>query len=195
MTIRYRGTLEGVSDTADNLTDPLRLIPDPDGNSGKALKAGDDLLQWTVMMKGGTATKTFMFLNSAPQHWSLSSIIPDRLLSIKGGSKYTTGGAVKGDSYLPTHTHGLDEHRHIWGHVSGPSGTWLYMYNSDGGMRNVGKDTYYVDSGNYTMQVPTKIPGYTYLYTTYGGPTSTDPSSAATWRPTGAVGILVYPNP
>jgi hypothetical protein len=58
---------------------------------------------------------------SIPTGWSLVSAVGDRVLGIKGGSTYTTGGATAGTwshshTQSGTHTHGIqsDSHTHGW---------------------------------------------------------------------------------
>jgi hypothetical protein len=147
-----------------------------------------------------TPRKLYFYNNTAPTNWSTVSGIGDNILAVKGGSTYTTGGSVLGDSWVITGIDSVD-HTHPWYYQAASYG---YTYNTGGSLVamtsyiNVGESTpgniIGVEIGKYSSGLP--VTAYTnvmepttgnYMYTEDDSHTHT---MGGTWRPAGAVGII-----
>ena len=147
---------------------------------------------WLGVFYGSTSFKIWKYLNAAEDGWVQDSSITDKVLAIKGGSVYLTGGTTVGGSWIiagnSLNTTGSD-HIHKF-----------YKYNI----------TSYDSNGNevtitWAAGEPRKTISHTGdgsprhssvdLYTKAGdGTHSHDIQSSGAWRVAAQVGILVYPN-
>lgn len=138
--------------------------------------------------------KLFFYNNTAPTNWSTVSA-GDRILGLKGGSTYTTGGAVSDPGWAIT---GWDEdtHNHPWYYNAGND--YSYTYNDAGSLTLM--DTYGA-GGEYQVGILMRVWNDFCLGTYFGiklvsgtyGYTDNDTHThthSGTWRPVGAMGIL-----
>lgn len=140
--------------------------------------------------------KIWLYNNTAPTYWSTVAGVGDRVLGCKGGGEFTTGGDVAGDGWVIT---GFDNdtHNHKWYYQSGGYG---YTYNSAGaafamttlgaageGITGVVVELYSKACGG-TWEGVVVDSADNIAYTYNDTHTHTHPG---TWRPVGALGILV----
>ena len=74
-----------------------------------------DSTKWKVLGGYGNIpqnTIMWVYADSPPDGWSLYASPGDVLVAIEGGSTYTTGGSIQGNFATPSHSHGLNAHRH-----------------------------------------------------------------------------------
>lgn len=140
--------------------------------------------------------KIWVYNNTAPTYWSAVSGVGDRVIGLKGGGEYTTGGAVAGDGWTITGWDN-DTHTHRWLFRSGSYG---YTYNSSGsslamttlGAQSEGITGVIVELWNKaasgTWEIVYANSGDGYAYVENDTHTHTSPG---TWRPVGAIGILI----
>jgi hypothetical protein len=118
--------------------------------------------EWWGVMWGDADQLMVVYRDSAPDGWNVSSSATDKVIALKGGTTYTTGGATAGSwtiSGLTTSSDG--NHRHeIDNDLTGETGTLER-----------------IDTGDYTE---------------YDGVHSHSVNSAGTWRISAAVCTLQY---
>jgi hypothetical protein len=169
---------------------------------------------WLGVMYGTTASKIWMYSNSATDGWVVYSSVTDKVLALKGGSAAynRTGGGVGGSWTQPTHRHTISTQANHVHQIRNYRGTNLddQVYNSSGTAfdmhrANIDTDTnvYYrielnkSDSdgeGGYNAYTHaadwyTKVGG-SHNHTGYTG----NSAGANTYRPYAAVGTMQYPN-
>lgn len=144
---------------------------------------------WQGVMYGDANHKMWVYLNSAPDGFTYDSGVTDRVVAVKGGSTYVTGGAGAGSWTMSGMSTNSNTHNHKWyTYVS----TYGYSYNDAGNaiaMQNP------VHSGGCIISSKGDPCG---LSSDYWAKDATHTHSAITytssWRPAAAVGILVYPS-
>ncbi len=120
---------------------------------------------WLGVLTGTTSLKVLIYRNTAEDGWAIDSGVTDRVVAVKGGATYTTGGATAG-SWSHTHAAG---HRHKWyennavgvtdqshdsdGNAQGISGTpktagFYAMRATNGGISNALSADQYTDNGS-----------------------------------------------
>ena len=154
---------------------------DEDGNEVQITSKGS--LNITVFPSG---TKMFFYQDTAPTGWTIDTTIPDRLLSVKGGSAaYNVSGGIEAGTWTqPTHTHTVSNHKHevpaaFWNSTTVCSlvGTWPH------GTSGVSRSFRGVGGSTTTTQE-------TYLSSAAGAQTSSASRTVNTWRPAAGVGII-----
>lgn len=81
--------------------DPVAGMPWYD-TTKKLLKHRDSAdAAWRGIMSGDTSQKLWVYRNAAIEGWAIDSTVTDRVLALKGGTTYTTGGATAGSWTLP----------------------------------------------------------------------------------------------
>jgi hypothetical protein len=138
--------------------------------SKKVLKVrDDDDSGWWGLMHGDSNQKIPVYRNAAMDGWVVdSSSATDRVLAIKGGSTYTTGGDNAGTWTQPDHFHGLPDDYH-----GGWNGTLDGQYMNAGG-------------ASYRVLYWSSAPSFDIPDNSDGGAT------ANTYRPAAAVFTLQY---
>ena len=141
----------------------------------------------------------YFYEDTPPTNWVTQSAIYDRIIGLKGGSYYTSGGTTYGSSVWDITGWDTDTHTHPW-FVN--SGAYTYTYNSSGTTINMNTNggageqlrgeiiEIFNDAciGSYE-HVDTWDSGYAWVkidmhnHTHYG-----------TWRPPGAIGIIAKYN-
>ena len=109
---------------------------------------------WAGLLHGNTSQKAWVYRNSAIDGWVVDSSVSDRVLACKGGSIYTTGGAVAGSWTISgvsgashSHTFTLPDHTHTLSTRQGttvPGGSVykiLLYYSSTGGIDGTASGT------------------------------------------------------
>lgn len=139
---------------------------------------------WIGVLYGNASLKLWLYLNSAQDGWAIDSSVSDRVLALKGGSTYTTGGAVAGSWTITgltaaNHWHDLSNHTHS-GTTSGPSATENVNYGVDTQRPHV----------NHTHTITTGGPSINGT----GWQTDNSVSSTGAWRVAAAVGTMQYPD-
>jgi len=162
---------------------------------------------WIGIMHGDTSQKLWVYRNAAMDGWAIDATPSDKVLAFKGGSTYTTGGAVAGSWIFSgvtaqSHTHTGVSHNHNWYNSSSDPNSNDQTYNSSGvGINFVkyGKNTsgwtamaaYLSSDANW----PGYAPGDSYTSNAGSGATGASGSlsvSGSTWRPAASVGTLQY---
>lgn len=126
---------------------------------------------WYGVMCGDVNQKMLVYRNTAMDGWAIDSGVTDRVIAVKGGATYTTGGAVAGSWTLPSHALTIAEmpaHDH---------------------------DAYYVavaGAGNPAFMLATSRTLDTSTIQSVGGGNSHN--HGATYRPAAAVCTIQYPD-
>ena len=155
----------------------------------KVLKVRDaGNLTWYGLMHGDLNQKVWIYRDTAMDGWVVDTTPTDRVLAIKGGTVYTTGGQLAGSWQLPDHVLDITEipaHSH--------SGT------TDTGYENIrildtpgttGSGIDRVDNQyNFTT---TYSGGHTHTFTTGNTGGGAAHNHGNTFRPAAAVGTLQY---
>lgn len=162
------------------------------------LKVRDDgNSAWLGLMHGDVSQKIPVYRNTAMSGWAIDSSVTDRVLAVKGGSTYTTGGAVAGSWTISGITGGAHAH---------PAGTLVipnhYHVLAESYVANhsVTRDGsgFIIDTDGMIGFAANNLLYYTGNPSATGVTGSTDSggtvasSSAATWRPAAAVITLQY---
>jgi len=142
---------------------------------------------WYGLMHGDISQKLWIYRNAAMSGWAVDSGVSDKVLAIKGGSTYTTGGATAGTWTQPSHAHGVGtyagpNHSHslnTGGAIQHYPNTPIAVY---GGALYTGSD----GSGAVRALSTTDAKAGAVTGTSAGGAT------VATYRPAAAVGTLQY---
>jgi hypothetical protein len=87
---------------------------------------------WLGIMQASTSQKILVYRNAAETGWAIDSTETDKVIALKGGSTYTTGGATAGswtlpdytlaEADVPAHTHGSGQGAHTHDVYIGDSG-------------------------------------------------------------------------
>lgn len=94
---------------------------------------------WVAYMHGDASQKILIYRNTAMDGWSIdSSSATDRVIAIKGGSTYTTGGANAGSWTISGVTNDSDSHNHKW---YNQAATTHQSYDSNGDAYNLNNGT------------------------------------------------------
>lgn len=138
--------------------------------------------------------RLWLYEDAAPTGWTYLSSIADRVIGVKGGSNAfnVVGGNQAGTWTHPTHTHTGSSHNHKW-YDYVYSNYQDKTYDSDGSATNLGTGTN-VAGGFSAIEYTTAVSSKTLAdsYTNNAGTGATGASGTAnTWRPYGAVGIIV----
>lgn len=172
---------------------------------------------WIGLMHGDANQKMWVYRNAAMDGWAIDSGVSDKVLSLKGGSTYTAGGAAAGTWTISgfasgAHTHGPGtlsggNHNHMWYRYKGDNDEDDKTYDVDGNQLDFAIWGGVVKLNNYyVMRAHEASPGYAqghgkHLYTDNEtvsidtGVTASDggtPTQDGTWRPAAAVGTLQY---
>ena len=155
---------------------------------------------WLGVMYGNVSFKIWMYLNAAEDGWVQDSGITDRVLGIKGGSTYLTGGTLASSWIIAGNslsTAGSD-HFHkffdwqstsVWKSWEADGSTPETIYGGQrGDNQNAGKSLGDDTIGKYyclTEDLWTKSADGTHTHSI---------TSGGAWRMAANVGILVYPN-
>ena len=165
----------------------------------KVRNTGDSA--WIGLMHGDTSQKIWVYRNAAMDGWAIDSSVTDKVLALKGGSTYVTGGASAGSwsiSGFASHLHSQTAHVHVWYNFNPATGTNDQSYDSAGALKNLAS-THAKESsicgihatGDYTIQ-SISDDFHTSNPTAAVNTGSTALSHDATWRPAAAVGTLQY---
>ena len=156
----------------------------------KIRNAGDTA--WLGVMYGSTSVKTWIYANAAADGWVVDSTVTDKVLALKGGTTYTTGGATAGSWTIsgiahthtgPSHTHTGPSHSHPI-----PEAGWSPGANLNGAWWGGGIPDAYRAYG------ATSAGGTGATGAAGTGATGSGGASDGTWRVAAAVGTLQYPN-
>ncbi len=166
---------------------------------------------WLALMYGNSGTPMWMYVNAVPDGWASAGSLTDRVIAVKGGSTYTTGGVGAGGWTISPHT--LPNHRHTTASAS-HNHQW---YNSYTGYAN--DLTWQSNGAIQSITYSSKQTGYRFMMSGISGgihdmhPNDMWTSNAglgagntgyyqgsltnnhgSAWRPAAAVGILVAPD-
>ena len=108
-----RSMFSGAS--APSSPDPFQLWGDTTKKVLKYRNAGDT--DWLGMFHGGGGQRIWIASNSVLDGWALLGGVSDKVLALKGGATYTTGGATAGSWSAPAGTN----HNHQWYNSRQPS--------------------------------------------------------------------------
>lgn len=172
---------------------------------------------WLGVMAAPATQKVWVYANAAPDGWAIDGSVTDRVLALKGGATYVTGGAAAGSWTISglAHTHGVAEgatgvHQHTltlgsteqYAPVNSKTGWHQYAFSNSlkGEYTNdpIRLGTVSLDGAG---QATLTVYGTVYRLTSAGegGHTHslTNPSgggSDGAWRTAAAVGTLQYPD-
>lgn len=163
---------------------------------------------WIGLFHGDASQKILVYRNAAMDGYVVDSSITDRVVAIKGGSTYTTGGALTGSwtisglSMAHTHYVPTPNHSHKWyqdpvhssydyGAKDG-AGNYLVpgsfdFYSGHYGIRLVEGTTSDALDGNYYTDTKS-------LSCTSAAASTSTVSSSGVWRPAAAVFTIQYLN-
>ena len=141
---------------------------------------------WLGVMYGDTSQFIWVYRNTAPDGWVVSSALTDRVIAIKGGTYGATGGTTAGTWSISGLTNSATNLAHTH---TGPSHTHTLNKYYEG----VQPDTPESPTTNVidAITMDASGTGATGSALSTHGHTI---SSAATWRAAAAVGSLMYPN-
>lgn len=167
----------------NNVQDAIEALQAKVGVDGSSTT---DTLDYLVKNFITSGRKVYLYENAAPTGWSIVSVT-DAVLAVKGGSNAynTTGGQTGGtwtqpdhtltESEIPAHTHGsAGAHTHSLG-IRQPSGNYQTDYKTNDGS-DAGSMMSSDSAGSHT-------------HSSVGGGNAHN--HGTTWRPKGAVGIIV----
>jgi len=152
---------------------------------------------WLGVLTGTTSLKMLVYRNTAEDGWAIDGGVTDRVVAIKGGATYTTGGATAGSWTLPDHTlvaGEIPDHAHDGTSDSGGTHTHDVTIMSSGNSANTVARG--VDGGPLTASGAGKSGGahtHTFTTDTDGGGDGSH-NHGATYRPAAAVVTIQYPD-
>jgi len=148
-------------------------------------------------LEAPSGTKLFFYQDTPPTGWTLTAGIGDRIIAVKGGATYLTGGATAGSwtlpnytlltADIPSHTHGSGNtgsgggHGHNFGGSTPRYGT----SGADGSFGSILGGGGATSSANVTVA---SVGGHTHSINNEGGGGAHN--HGATYRPAAAVGII-----
>ncbi len=155
---------------------------------------------WLGVMYGNVAFKIWMYVNAAENGWVQDAGITDRVLGIKGGATYLTGGTLASSWTIAGNSLSTAGSDHVHRYFDWQSTSVFKSWESDGttpetmygGQRSdnkqMGKSLGDEPLGGYRSAAED-------LYTKGSDATHTHSiTSGGAWRMAANVGILVYPN-
>lgn len=156
---------------------------------------------WLGMFYGNASFKIWMYRNAAGDGWKIDSSITDKVIGIKGGSTYTTGGVSNVGTWIITgNTLSTTGSTHTHKYLDYQGGTTYKSWQSDGTTQVTMVATQRGDNqllaksaGDTSAQLWRAAAEDLYVASADGSHTHSLTSGGA-WRPTAAVGILVAPN-
>lgn len=139
-------------------------------------------VNWRGIMVGENSNPMWHYTDSTPEGWVFVAGLGDKIIAIKGGSTYTTGGATAGNWTIN------NNHNHQWFYFTSPGVCGSYASNGNTAALtrtyNVGyggDPTLLCNSGGGTDD-PLTASAYT----------SNADGASTSWRPAAAVGSLYY---
>lgn len=152
---------------------------------------------WVGLMHGDTSQKMWVYRDSAMSGWAVDGTPTDRILAIKGGSTYTTGGAGAGSWTQANHNHTGPSHTHVHNHTHELDSSIVggSAYAADGYVGNIAGQDQMRTRGAGAQQF------YVFEKTIASSGGSTDASGTGltggsatvnTYRPAASVGTLQY---
>ena len=137
--------------------------------------------------------RMWLYEDAAPTGWTHMASIADRVIAIKGGSNAfnVVGGNQAGTWTQPNHTHSGPSHNHKWYDNQGYHNN-DYSFDTNGNSISLPIASAY--SGYRHMKIRIDDENYRIgsdLYTNNASGTTGNGATANTWRPYGAVGIIV----
>lgn len=143
---------------------------------------------WLGLMHGDTSQKIWVYRDSAIDGWAIDSSVSDKVLALKGGTTYTTGGVSTGGSWKvsgitaeneSTHTHQVSAHDHGaatgYASISGLGESYFQTYADTG----TNKHTHTISSQAAANTASTVAHTHTI-------------SQDSTWRVAASTGTLQY---
>jgi hypothetical protein len=150
---------------------------------------------WLGLMHGDTSQKLWIYRNAAMNGWAIDSAVSDKVLALKGGGTYTTGGVAAGNWTLPDHVLTINEmpsHDHSPGAISAGAHTHsvrTYYSTDHGGY--IGPNRAQAQTSYQDIPYSALSAGaHTHSITAQGGGAAHNHGS--TYRPSAAVGTLQY---
>jgi len=150
---------------------------------------------WLGVLTGTTSLKMLVYRNTAEDGWAIDGGVEDKVIAVKGGATYTTGGATAGSWTLPDYTlleadipdHAHDETTDAGGKSSlnayaGTTGTEGTSVLDTGG-NNGAWLSGLIENASHT---------HTFTTASYGGDGAHN--HGATYRPAAAVVTIQYPD-
>jgi len=157
---------------------------------------------WLGVLTGTTSLKMLVYRNTAEDGWAIDGGVTDRVIAVKGGATYTTGGATAGSWTLPSYTlltADIPAHAHTGTtSANGAHAHNLYEQTVGGGAVNaIVKDTVLLHNSisrasisGYVVSSATHTHTMTTANTGGGG----SHNHGATYRPAAAVVTIQYPD-
>jgi len=156
----------------------------------KILKVRDSTdANWRGILAGSASLKMWLYLNTAEEGWAIDSVsATDRVLALKGGSTYVTGGGNAGTWTITGMS--VSSHNHQWYKwESGISKTWASDGSSEITFNTYADKTTLALASRHKSQ-----DAYRWNQQSYTKNAASTASGDGAWRPAGAVGTLQYPD-
>ena len=139
-----------------------------------------------------TGRRLWLYEDAEPTGWELVASVADRVLAVKGGSNAfnVVGGNQAGTWTQPSHTHTGVSHVHKWyDHKGGYLHDYTYNASGVAGPITLSNTNAY---RHIDISISSSSSTLNDSYTSAAGTGATGSSgTASTWRPYGAVGIIV----
>ncbi len=144
---------------------------------------------WRGILAGSASFKIWVYANTAEEGMAIDSVsATDRVLALKGGSTYVTGGANAGSWTISGMA--VSAHNHQWYEwASGQSKTWA----SDGSSQ-IHFNTWADKTTQCLASRHKSQDAYRWNQQSYTKNAASTASGDGSWRPSGAVGTLQYPD-
>jgi microcystin-dependent protein len=148
----------------------------------KTRNAADD--DWYGLMHGDVSEKRLVYRDAAMDGYARDGTVTDRVLALKGGAIYVTGGAVAGTVGIPSHaltTAELPAHTHD-----------IKTYQDSGGIQTYQIDSDYRTTAGATRDITAPaLSAGAHTHTSIGSNTGHSHGGTG-YRPSAAVCIIVY---
>jgi hypothetical protein len=144
---------------------------------------------WRGILAGSASLKMWLYLNAAEEGWAIDAgSVTDRVLAFKGGSTYVTGGANAGTWTITGMA--VSSHNHQWYEwASGQSKTWAANGSTQIYFNTWADKTTQALASRHKSQ-----DAYRWNQQSYTKNAASTASGDGSWRPSGAVGTLQYPD-
>ena len=145
---------------------------------------------WVGLLSGSASFKVWVYMNAAETGWVVDSTVTDKVLSLKGGSTYTTGAATAGSWTVSGITSASHNHKVF---ESNPNTAADQVYNSGGTLTNL---TSAAAGGTGVQGLDGNLKSLSKWINIDWWSENKTPAvnSDATWRPAAATGTLQYPD-
>ena len=196
-----KSNFSGTSAPPNAVPGMLWFDTDADTNNKGVQKLYNNDGDWFGLLYGNSTHIMLVYRNTAIDGWAVSSAVTDKVVAIKGGSTYTTGGATAGSWTISgISTNNESSHTHNHNHKSynnTTSGAHDNAWDSGGNTNDLGQETqkalaaFHLACSNSTGDYPVHDL-WTNNDNTSGSAHSHGTSHTGTWRVAAAVCTMQY---